>query len=370
MKKNVLFGMMALAMGAMTACSVEEVVDQAETNYIGFDPFANKVSRAATHAQGLGHSNFSVFGRYDNGNSSYIEVFKNQKVEWSKPDDLDATDGSWTYTPLVPWVSGKDYVFAAIAPYKATGYSYAYSTQTETAGTYTLGEITLDATAGSDGSYTNQIDYMTATEVTRNSTTSTDAVSFTFNHIASKIDFNFQPKTTNTDNKNTHWQLPVKIDIKKITLADVHTKNTYTNNDWTGSSEVGTFEKEGSSGAAIGSTTYDGNSTVTALENQFSWLVVPQDDTQASDRKLTIEFDVYTQDANGQYNVKVLTDTEASVDVDTNWEANNHYTYTVYIGTDVLGQNPYITFDVANVEGWDTGTTSGLDVSTSTQQGN
>ena len=365
MKKNVLFGMMALAMGAMTACSVEEVVDQAETNYIGFDPFANKVSRATTHAQGLGHSNFSVFGRYAEGTGN-VTVFNNKEVKWSS-QTLDDASGYWTYDNPVPWVSGKDYVFAAIAPYKATGYSYAYSTQTRTAGTYTLGEITLDATAGSDGSYTNQIDYMTATEVTRNSTTSTDAVSFTFNHIASKIDFNFQPKTTNTDNKNTHWQSPVKIDIKKITLAKVHTKNSYNNSNWGTSETEGTFEKELSSS---NSTTYDGKD-VTTLENQFSWLVVPQDNTDASSRKLAITFDLYTKDADGDYNVKVLTDTEASVDVKTDWEANNHYTYTVYIGTDVLGANPYITFDVKEVKGWVTTNNShDLDVSPSTQQGN
>lgn len=358
MKKNVLFGMMALAMGAMTACSVEEVVDQAETNYIGFDPFANKVSRATTNAQGLGHSSFSVFGRYAEG-AGYVTVFSNKEVEWSKPGDLDAADGSWTYTPLVPWVSGKSYVFAAIAPYNAS-YTNAYD---YTSDKYTLGDITLDA-ALTEGKYTNQIDYMTADKVERNS--STDDVSFTFNHIASKIDFNFQPKTTNTDSKNTHWQSPVKIDIKKITLAKVHIKNSYNSSIWGTSDTEGTFEKELSSS---NSTTYDGKD-VTALENQFSWLVVPQNNTDAGSRKLTIKFDVYTQDAAGAYNVKVLTETEASVDVDTNWEANNHYTYTVYIGTDVLGQNPYITFDVAKVEGWDTGTTSGLDVSTSTQQGN
>ena len=80
---------------------------------------------------------------------------------------------------------------------------------------------------------------------------------------------------------------------------------------------------------------------------------------------------LFTKDADGKYNVKNLENKEASVDVDTNWEANNHYTYTVYIGTDVLGQNPYITFDVAKVEGWVTeGNSSDLDVSTSTQQGN
>ena len=366
MKKNVLFGMMALAMGAMTACSVEEVVDQAETNYIGFDPFANKVSRAITHAQGLGHSNFSVFGRYDNGNSSYIEVFKNQKVEWSKPDDLDATEGSWTYTPLVPWVSGKNYVFAAIAPYNAS-YTTAYNYTNDK---YTLGNITLDATF-TDGKYTNQIDYMTADKVEQNSGTSTSAVSFTFNHIASKIDFNFQPKTTSQN--ETHWESDVKIDIKKIELSGLVTKKAYTNGQWGTASEINrTFSKSLSSN---NSTTYDYSSSesekVKLLKDQFSWLVVPQSSTDASSRKLSITFDVLIKDAEGEYTMKPKENATAEVAINTEWSANAHYTYTVYIGTDVLGQNPYITFDVKEVKGWVTTNNShDLDVSPSTQQGN
>lgn len=347
-------------MGAMTACSVEEVVDQAETNYIGFDAFANKVSRGLTADQ-FGHQNFAVWGKYDN-----VEVFKGKEVSWQ----AGTPSGSWTYSPLVPWVNGKTYEFAAIAPAQPSGVTYSYNYSSNLTGsealngTYSINNVTINQTT--------QTDYLTATPVrVVCNTASTSDVSFTFNHILSKIDFNFKPKTTSQEGEtSTSWQSPVKIDIKKITLADVHTKNTYTNNDWTGSSEVGTFEKEGSSGAAIGSTTYDGNSTVTALENQFSWLVVPQDDTNASDRKLTIKFDLYTKDADGNYNVKNLENKEASVAVTEEWSANTHYTYTVYIGTDVLGTDPYITFDVANVEGWGTGTTSGLDVSTSTQQGN
>lgn len=365
MKKNVLFGMMALAMGAMTACSVEEVVDQAETNYIGFDPFANKVSRATTNAKVLGHSNFSVFGRYENATSDYVTVFNNKEVEWSKPGDLDAADGSWIYTPLVPWVSGKNYVFAAIAPYNASYPAAAYNYDSNQ---YTLGDITLDATL-TEGKYTNQIDYMTADKVERNS--STDDVSFTFNHIASKIDFNFQPKKTD----DGAWQSDVKIEIKKIELSGLVTKKSYTSGQWVAASQQassGTFSKSLTSN---NSTTYDYSSSasekVKPLKDQFSWLVVPQSSTDASSRKLSITFDVLIKDADGSYTVKPKEDATAEVAINTEWSANAHYTYTVYIGTDVLGQNPYITFDVAKVEGWVTeGNSSYLDVSTSTQQGN
>lgn len=354
MKKNIFLWVAVFAVGAMSSCSVDKVVDQAEARYIGFDPFANKVTRATTTAQGLGHSSFSVFGRYEEETSKYNVIFNSTEVKWTG-SNLDDASGSWKYEPLVPWVSSKNYKFAAIAPYSAS-YEGAYNYENDT---YTLGSITLNA-AMSEGKYTNQIDYMTATTVNRNSGTSTAAVSFTFNHIASKIDFNFQPKTVAPN----AWPSPVKIDIKKITLAKVNTLNTYNANNWGTSTTPVDFVKGDAS--VIGSTTYDGTSTVTALEGQFSWLVVPQTDTEASDRALTIKFDVYTQDAAGNYTVKVLTDKEATIDITTDWNKNTHYTYTVYIGSNVLGTDPYITFDVASVKDWAPDKSNSVDVTPTT----
>lgn len=355
MKKNIFLWVAVFAVGAMSSCSVDKVVDQAEARYIGFDPFANKVTRATTTAQGLGHSSFSVFGRYEEETSTYNVIFNSTEVKWTS-SDLDDASGSWKYEPLVPWVSSKEYEFAAIAPYSAS-YEDAYD---YTDDTYTLGSITLNA-AMSDSKYTNQIDYMTAATVSQNSGTSTDAVSFTFNHIASKIDFNFRPKTADPN----AWLSPVKIDIKKITLAQVNTVNAYNESSWGTSTTPGTFEK-GDGSAIYGTTTYDGTSTK-ALDGQFSWLVVPQKNAETSSgRKLTIKFDVSTQDAAGNYTVKVLTNKEATIDITTDWNKNTHYTYTVYIGSNVLGTDPYITFDVEKVENWTPDTSNSLNVPTTT----
>lgn len=329
MKKNIFLWVAVFAVGAMSSCSVDKVVDQAEARYIGFDPFANKVTRGLD-ATAFGHSNFDVWGKYDD-----VEVFAGKTVSWQT--------SSWTYQPLVPWVDGKKYEFAAIAPH-VEGASYNYENNQ-----YTLGDITVNATP------TTQIDYMTATPKT-DVESGSNPVSFDFNHILSKIDFKFQPKIADPN----AWPSPVKIDIKKITLAQVNTENTYNANNWVTSTTPVDFVKGDAS--VIGSTTYDGTSTVTALEGQFSWLVVPQTDTEASNRALTIKFDVYTQDAAGAYTVKVLTDKEATVDIDTNWAANTVYTYTVYIGSDVLGQDAYITFDVASANWESTETIDNVDV--------
>lgn len=356
MKKNVFLWVAVFAVGAMSSCSVDKVVDQAETNYIGFDPFANKVTRATTTAQGLGHKNFSVFGRYDNGSSSFVTVFNNKEVKWSNEDNLNDADGSWTYNPLVPWVSGKNYQFAAIAPYKASGYSYNYGTDINTGGTYTLGSITVDATDA------NQIDYMTATPINGRSS-GTSSVSFDFNHILSKIDFKFQPQNTG----EKAWPSDVKIDIKSITLSSVATTKSYTNGTWGDATAA-----DGSFSVTLAddnSTTYEPSSTetdkVSELTGKFSWLVVPQSEADASGRKLAITFDVFTKDAAGDYNVQVLTGESATIDIDTNWAANTVYTYTVYIGSDVLGQDAYITFDVASANWGNTSSNNGLNVPTS-----
>lgn len=329
MKKNIFLWVAVFAVGAMSSCSVDKVVDQAEARYIGFDPFANKVTRGLD-ATAFGHSNFDVWGKYDD-----VEVFAGKTVSWQT--------SNWTYQPLVPWVDGKKYEFAAIAPHVENA-SYDYENDQ-----YTLGEITVNATPAT------QIDYMTATPKTAVESGS-NPVSFDFNHILSKIDFKFQPKIADPN----AWPSPVKIDIKKITLAQVNTDNTYNANNWVTSKTPVDFVKGDAS--VIGFTTYDGTSTVTALEGQFSWLVVPQTDTEASNRALTIKFDVYTQDAAGAYTVKVLTDKEATVDIDTNWAANTVYTYTVYIGSDVLGQDAYITFDVASANWGSTATIDNVDV--------
>lgn len=326
-------------MGAMSSCSVDKVVDQAEARYIGFDPFANKVTRRLNNVQ-FGHDNFSVFGQYGTGTPT--SVFTNQKVEW-------VTD-SWDYTPLKAWVDGQTYHFAAIAPYNASyaaGTNYNYTSKT-----YTLGDITVDNS--------NQTDYMTATPQDQvNSGAS--SVSFDFNHILSKIDFIFKPRTTSAD--ETHWKIPVRIEITKIELADVPTINTYEADAWkaldTPETNKVTFSK-GQGTSALVTTSYAGSGNPTLSDKTFDWLVVPQGTTAGDITKtLTITCDVYDAVTAG---TKLKSGATASVDIKTNWAKNTYYTYTVSIGADILGTNPYITFDVASVKDWTPDTPNSVDV--------
>lgn len=334
-KKNVFLWVAVFAVGAMSSCSVDKVVDQAEARYIGFDAFANKVTR--NKPADFPHETFGVWGAY---NSAASVVFTNKTVTYQ------SGDGSWSYGTPEPWVSGQTYEFAAIAPY-VNGASYDYGTDK-----YTLGQITVDATEA------NQIDYMTATPI-NNHSSGTSPVSFVFNHILSKIDFIFKPKTTG-DNA---WLSEVRIEITKIELAGVPTKNTYEADAWkaldTPETNKVTFSK-GQGTSALVTTSYAGSGNPTLSDKTFDWLVVPQGTTAGDITKtLTITCDVYDAVTAG---TKLKSGATASVDIKTNWAKNTYYTYTVSIGADILGTNPYITFDVASVKDWTPDTPNSVDV--------
>lgn len=334
MKKNIFLWVAVFAVGAMSSCSVDKVVDQAEARYIGFDPFANKVTR--TKPADFPHENFGVWGAY---NSATSVVFTNKTVTYQ------SGDGSWSYGTPEPWVSGQTYEFAAIAPY-VNGASYDYGTDK-----YTLNAITVDAA--------KQIDYMTATPI-NNHPSGTSPVSFDFNHILSKIDFIFKPKTTG-DNA---WLSEVRIEITKIELADVPTTNTYANDAWgelvTPETNKATFT-EGEGTSTLVTTSYAGSGDPTTTGNTFDWLVVPHGTTSNEITKtLTITCNVYDNATSGGTLLKG--NATASVGIKTSWAKNTYYTYTVSIGADILGENPYITFDVASVTNWAPDTSNSVDV--------
>lgn len=330
MKKNIFLWVAVFATGVMSSCSVDKVVDQAEARYIGFDPFANKVTRALDADQ-FGHSTFDVWGKYGN-----VDVFDGKTVSWET--------SSWTYQPLVPWVDGEQYEFAAIAPADAPDAAYDYE-----ANKYSFGPVTVDS------QNENQTDYMVA-DVKEDVASNSEKVQFTFNHTLSKVDFKFAPKTSDSNN----WQSDIKIVVTEFTLSDVLSQGSCTstyNSDgnyiivWTDQKEGVNFKNE---------TTYTAtfkSSVPTSSSTSDSWLVIPQ---TGGSRTLSIKCNIYN--TTGDSEVLVKGGATANVEISTDWSANTHYTYTVYIGTDILGENPYITFDVEQVNGWTEETSNNVDV--------
>ncbi|WP_304245731.1 fimbrillin family protein [Phocaeicola plebeius] len=334
MKKNIFLWVAVFAVGVMSSCSVDKVVDQAEARYIGFDAFANKVTR--NKPAEFPHENFGVWGAY---NSAASKVFTNKEVTYQ------SGDGSWSYGTPEPWVSGQTYEFAAIAPYVG-GASYDYGTNV-----YNFGPVTVDSQSG------NQIDYMVADvkDVASNSGT----VQFTFNHTLSKVDFKFAPQTNTPNN----WQSDIKIVVKEFTLSNVLSQGscqfTYDAGgntiSWTGQAKGVEFKDETDYTATYKYQTPTATATPSSVSP--SWLVIPQ---TGETRTLSIKCDIYNTTGGGE--VLVKGDAIADAEITNDWDGNTHYTYTVYIGTDILGTDPYITFDVASVKDWISDTLNSVDV--------
>ena len=341
MRKNVFWLAAMAAAVSMTGCSLDEVVEKAEVRNIGFDAFANKSSRATKPAD-FAHNNFSVWGRYDKGSNQYEEVFTGKEVKWE--NDV------WTYGTPIPWVVGKNYEFAAIAPYGVTNASYAYDSNT-----YTFGDVTVDLTDN------NQVDYLVA-DVKENVQSTGGAVSFTFNHTLSQVDFKFVPQTQG----DKAWKSNVKIKVKSFTLKTVVSVGdcsvAYT--DLATPTKTVTWTNESTTADFAYTTELETSYTLGALEpttesalSKPAWLVIPQEE---GDRKLSITCDIY--DTTKSDEVLIKENATAEVDIDTEWVTNTYYTYTVKIGTDILGENPYITFDVKEVKDWTPDTTNSIEV--------
>ena len=180
------------------------------------------------------------------------------------------------------------------------------------------------------------------------------SVPFTFNHTLSKVDFKFVPKTEAPDN----WLSDVKIKVTSVKLSGVlptgscEITNAATDSPtitWTGHTGAPVEFTDGTGYETTylsGSPTPEGPST--------AWLVIPQTE---GDRKVTVTCDI-TNEAGVILNSSV----SASADIDNEWVANTYYTYTIKIGTNIAGTNPFITFDVTSVSRWNTDTTNSIEV--------
>lgn len=334
MKKNVFWLAAMAAAVSLTGCSVDEVVDKAEVRSIGFDAFANKTSRA-NKPEGM-HDSFDVWGAYDVvSNDSKQEVFNKRTVSWQ-------TD-TWSYGTPEAWVTGKEYEFAALAPSGITGAAYDYSNNK-----YNFGPV--------DANTSTQTDYMFAT-VSESVPAMSKSVNLTFNHTLSKVDFKFLPKTDEPNN----WPTDVKIKVISVKLSGVlPTGSCEITNAATDSPTITWKDQNGTTVDFTDTKGYETTylSGVAALEGpSTAWLVIPQTDGY---RKVTVTCDI-TDEAGVILNYGV----SASADIDTEWVANTHYTYTIRIGTNIAGTDPFITFDVSTVKGWDPGATTPVDVTPS-----
>jgi len=175
MKKLFIMGLAAMGL-ALTACNSDETVEVAKGNAIGFKTFVNNSTRAANDATTDNLNAFKVWGLMKNGEQTG-KPFEGVVVR------KDAQKG-WIYDTPVYWENGYSYSFVALAPVDAF-------TMTAPTAYQNYGSIAFnnDAKAG-------ETDLVYAAKdcgaVTVAANVCPTAVHMTFNHMLSRVRFQFK----------------------------------------------------------------------------------------------------------------------------------------------------------------------------------
>lgn len=214
MKKILFIGLVAATM--LAGCSNDETIEVNDTSRaIGFDgAFVDKSTRV-TDITTENIDNFSVYGFV---NTISGVVFNNEKVY--------KEEGNWKYDNLQFWIPDQKYYFTAIAPYANKQWEYQAN---ELKG----GVLTFKCKDAN-----GQQDLLFATNFGNNNdgvhygngeghiTETPEAVSFSFNHLLSRVIFSFENGMTNENMKLkivsvtvNHALTTAKIDLGKSPLT-------------------------------------------------------------------------------------------------------------------------------------------------------
>lgn len=185
-------GMAAMGL-ALTACNNDETVEVAKGNAIGFNTFVNNSTRA-TDTDNTNFKSFKVWGLMNNGTQTgtpFVGV-----------DVTKGADGAWSYGTPVYWEKGYAYSFVALAPNDA--YTFTAPSVINT-----WGSLTFDNKTGE-----TDLLYATQKQGTVEGNTCPNAVNMTFNHMLSRVRFQFKNGMD---------------DGSKLTVTDVKITDAYTN---------------------------------------------------------------------------------------------------------------------------------------------
>ena len=196
-----------MAVAGLAACSQDMTLETPKGAAIAFDnAFVNNSTRA-TDINIDNLLDFGVYGSVVNGQGQQGLIFNNQQVEKS--------GNAYSYSPAQYWIADAQYDFVAIAPYQENGDdktpTWTYATTTEDdAKNGTLTFYNDRAAAEQDLLFASE----TAVETPASITSAPDAVSFTFNHLLSRVKFSFVNGFASGSN----------ITLK---ITDVHITDTY-----------------------------------------------------------------------------------------------------------------------------------------------
>ncbi len=156
---------------ALTACNSDETVEVAKGNAIGFKTFVNNSTRAANDVNTGNLDAFKVWGLMNKGDQTGTP-FVGKEVK--------KANGAWSYQTPVYWEKGYAYSFVALAPDDA--YTFTAPTVINT-----WGSLTFENGAGE-----TDLIYAAAKQETVAGNTCPAAVNLTFNHMLSRVRFQFE----------------------------------------------------------------------------------------------------------------------------------------------------------------------------------
>jgi len=353
MKKNYLFGMLALAAMTMVGCSNDEVVnDYSQDNAIQFGTYVGRdagtrVAETTTATLQASKEGFGVFAHYDEGGvtGTTPDFMNNQQVTY--------TGNAWTYAPVKYWPNNTadKITFWAYAPYSAKNDNQALTTPT------------FKITDGTDF-------VAMAQTVQSGKQAVDDKVLFTFSHMMSRIGFKVEAiidelehekgddgKEDEDNGDDGDATNPIanktQIVVTKVTLngaLDQEGVMTWTNNDWVLSTTDATTAKdyvlEANNFAAKNSYTYewdyDNNAAKSSIAGQLatidkavlnntdSYLMfIPQ---TVSDMKITVEYYVITEDGKLATGYSKVINTIESDPFDFKFERGHAYNFVLHLG--------------------------------------
>lgn len=340
MKKSIF--LLAAAAAAFASCTQNEVMEVAENRAIGFSSFVGNNTRADVTTDNI--STFWVFGDYNNTN--WVDVFNNVKV---------SKTGDWASEQLAYWQVDKRYNFGAYADGTTnltteTGVKYDPTTNTLTFTSYTAGGNDLIAA--------------TATGQSWNGSGEPDKVSFTFDHMLSKIVFTFKTKAADTYTmKVTNLKInntAIKTATGTYTTTPVwNTANNTTAGEYVYGQTPDYVAIDDYADGAMGADGYFSKTT----DPQY---VIPQ-----SNETLTASFTVTVYDTNGtnklyhkDFSGISLKYTANGNGTDNTWTSGYVYNYIATINPDDVDPNQTskpIVFTVNSVDSWTPSTDTSLD---------
>lgn len=301
------FMVLAAAALVMAGCTQKEVISVPEGDSIKFSSFVGYPTKAVNDLnEEVNFTNFYIFGTYDNGDGTYVDIY----------DNSTATKGGdgWSYDTQY-WVPGKNYVFAAYSDGNAKLDNAEFNQQT---GELTIPEYTV---ADKDLIY---VDERTATGPQTG--TPAQPVELTFNHMLAKVKFTF----TSAFAEN------LTVTVSDLKIVGSYTKGSY-DDAWTG------IEKGEIAYAEFNAATGEG----TASEECY---VMPQANNAEG---LGATFTVTVTDGTNTIAEKEVTTPISLVSLDNAWKAGYVYNYTAtFNDTNVEPEAEPIEFTVS-VNDWE-----------------